>query len=212
MTNQKPYRKSDDPFSDLILPGSVVEQALEAVRQNFSLTVSGSPLSELIFLLTDLLSKIRQSIKKNIVPKVNQGIKFDSEEQLLEEENELFDLPIVESALKYQGRVPRSYDEPFFDPVSQHQYHRTVDPLGNPRQMAVEYESQAMFTTPDSRRIARVLQTIEQFLSFLALGRIQWKFIHSLEKMVKKPSTPLKNIPFHYFNRKRKKRARNNKS
>lgn len=170
----------------------------EALNVGSQVRVSGSPLSELFFLISDLLSIAGLSTGIGKEQKVFPGLSFrdhlydDSEEAIWDPEDYATDERF-----------------PLFDPLTGLNYAYSADPLGNPLQEEVEFESSTLFTPKDAQKLQSVLGEIEQFLTFLANGRIDWTFVRSILRKTptissRQNSHSKANHEYYTRNRKRK--------
>jgi hypothetical protein len=98
---------------------------------------------------------------------LNYGLKFETESKI--SASVFSKLSVLDQAAYFRNPLDGSY------------YISSSDPLGNPLQIEIPFEAKT-FIRKDAQKIANGLEAIEQFLDFLALGRIDHEFLNRIEK------------------------------
>jgi hypothetical protein len=154
-----------------ILPESIedlklqLQTILQAIDEMTHIGITGSPLSAVLALASDIISLLSDVFLHMPKERTNPEPRFV--EEIVIKSSKMIDLPEV-----------------FWSPVDEHYYIYKSDPLGNPLQLQVNFKSKLEFKQDDAEVLSDFFDWVAQTLSFLSIGRIHWRFIKSLHNML----------------------------
>ena len=127
-----------------------------------SAKLSGSIMTETLFQICDILELVDKSILFGRPEILNSGVSISNEwEEVLSDDS----------------------TEKYYDPLMDIYYRPLVDALGNPLSIEIEFESAPIFSENEKRHIHSSLEFINEFLTFLAAGSVDWPKVRAFDRL-----------------------------
>jgi hypothetical protein len=127
-----------------------------------STKISGSVMSETLFQICDILDLVDNSIVFGRPDLLNEGVHITNEWEEVDDD---------------------SGSEKYYDPLMDIYYRPSVDSLGNPLSVKIEFEPAPIFTPNEQRHVHYALEFIQEFLTFLASGTVDWPKIRAFDRL-----------------------------
>lgn len=145
---------------------------LSALNEGDKVEISGSPVSSILEVCGDLIATASLAFAENKGIYSGRGLIFEDEK--------------VISDFEYQRRLAANefdVQNYFWNPVDNTYYLYQADPLGNPKQVKVNFEPSLKFTSSDANKISKFLKDISLIFMSLSLGRIDFAFLRTLHQL-----------------------------
>lgn len=197
-----------------VIEKSKLRLFLKSLDEGFSVTTLGSPFADLVFHLADNLDFVKKLLFSAPSPVPYPGLNFEESEEF-ESDYDYGDLidatayeygrytsdhPILpDKKIHYPEDMPHKnllgHFATFRSPIDGKFYRSSQDPLGNPKQIQIEFEyDRPTFSHSDKIRIRNFFDEIAGFLSLLAVGVVNWPLIKAVEHGTRIRSSVSKSI------------------